>query len=190
MEQADQLREHVPLGQHIVGGHAGLACVEQLPEEDPPGGQGEIRVTGHDHRALAAKLQGHRGETGGGPLHDDAAHRGTSGEKDIVEGQVQQGLIFRAATLHHGGQLRGQGLSNQLRQSTGAGGGIGRRLEHRAVSGGQGADQRHQGQLDRVVPWGQDEHRAVGLRADRAPGRKVGQRGGDTPGAGPAAQML
>ena len=167
-----------------------MSTVEQFSEKDPSGGQSQICILGYDHWTFAPQLQGHWGETGSGPLHDNAAHSGTAGEKDIVEGQIQQGLIFCAFPLHHGGQLRGQGSSNQLRQSTGAGGGIGRRLEHRAVSGGQGADQRHQGQLDRVVPWGQDEHRAVGLRADRAPGRKVGQRGGDTPGAGPAAQML
>ncbi len=64
------------------GRHADLTLVHEGPEGGGLDRLVEIGVLQHDQRRLAAQLQQAGLEVGGGPLGDDAAHRGRAGEVD------------------------------------------------------------------------------------------------------------
>jgi hypothetical protein len=58
--------------QHVIGGDAGLAGVDEFAPNDATGGGGDIGARVDDAGTLAAELQGHRGQVRGGGTHDDA----------------------------------------------------------------------------------------------------------------------
>ena len=134
LQKLRQLLLYAALHQQVVGSHTDLPGVEELAEDDTPGGQRQVGVGGDDHRTLAPQLQGHRGQVPGGHLHDVAAHRHTAGEKDIVEGLLQKGLVFRPAALHHCDPVVGQTGGDEFLQGVGAGRGVGRGFQDCAVA--------------------------------------------------------
>ena len=100
-----------------------------------------------------------------------AAHRHAAGKKDIVKGLFQQGLVFRPTALHHRDPVVGQTGGDEFLQGVGAGRGVGRGFQDRAVARRDGSDEGLQGELDGVVPGSHDEYHSIGLRmADGAGG--------------------
>lgn len=78
LQGLSQRRDHGVAGgrraQHVVGGHAALARVEELGPQQAPHGGRHVHPAEDEARAFAAQLQGDRGEVDGGRLQDDAGH--------------------------------------------------------------------------------------------------------------------
>lgn len=78
LQGLSQRRDHGVAGgrrtQHVVGGHAALARVEELGPQQAPHGGRNVHPAEDEARTLAAQLQGDRGEVDGGRLQDDAGH--------------------------------------------------------------------------------------------------------------------
>ena len=118
----DQPVFHPDIAEDIVGSHAGLSAVQELAEDDTPGCRRDVRSAVYDAGALSAKLQGHRRQVCGGLLHDEAAHRLTAGEKDVVEMLFQKCRIFRPSSGHHSHQGHRKISPDQaLHETAGAG---------------------------------------------------------------------
>ena len=83
------------LDEHVVGGDARLAGVDELAPRDPAGGDLDVGVGGDDRRALAAELERDRREVLGGGRHHDAADGAVAGVEDVVEPLLEQrgGLV-------------------------------------------------------------------------------------------------
>ena len=147
----------------VVRGHTGLAGVQALAEGDPLGGVLHGEVLADDAGALAAQLQGHRSQVGGGGAHDVAAHGGGAGEQQVVKRQAGKRLGHIHFAIDHGHLFFREGVGDQFfQQCTGARRGFAH-LDHHPVAGGQGSNQRHHRQLDRVVPGHHDAHHAQRL---------------------------
>src|SRR5690606_14271343 len=65
-QPVDELVVHRLVDEHVVGGDAGLAGVQQLPPGDAPGGDVDAGAAVDDHRRLAAELERDRREVLGG----------------------------------------------------------------------------------------------------------------------------
>ena len=181
---------HPPVNEQVVRGHAGLAAVEQLAEDQAFGGQVQPGGGVHDAGALAPQLQGDGGEVLGRLGHDLFPHRHPAGEENVVEFLVQEGLIFRSSALYHGDEFRRKAVRQNVPDHRRCGGGVSGGLHHGAVAGGDGPNQGLHGEQEGVVPGGHDEHHPVGLPDGEAPGGELGQ-GGEVGLVGhPAGQPL
>ena len=116
---------HPAIDEQIVRGHAGLAAVEQLAEYQPLGSQVQLGGGVHHAGAFAPQLQGDGGEVAGRLGHDLPPHGHPAGKKDIVKFLVQQGLVFRPASLYHTDEFRGKALRQDGADEVGGGGGVG-----------------------------------------------------------------
>ena len=188
-DAGDQLVLDPPVRQHIVGGHAGLAAVEELAEDQPLGGQVQPGGGVHHAGALAPQLQGHRGQMGGGGRHDLPADLGAPGEEDIVEFLGQQRPAHLRAALRHADQLRREAAGQQLPQHRRRGGGVLRGLQDAAVARRQRPDEGLQREEKGVVPGGEDQHHAPGLGQREAFPGKLGQGREAALGPHPPGQM-
>ena len=110
---------------HVIGGHTGLARVEEFAPRDAPGRQVQIGVGGQDGGGLAPQLQGHRGQMPGGGGHDGAPHLGAAGEEDEVKVLFQQGGVLGPAALDTGYIALLKDLPQQIGHRLGGGRGIG-----------------------------------------------------------------
>jgi len=84
-ELADQLVANLRVDQHVVRGDADLTRVDQLGPGDPLGRDVDVRIRGHDDRALSAELEGYRRQVFCGAFVDLAADFGAAREADVVE---------------------------------------------------------------------------------------------------------
>ncbi|CKT78103.1 Uncharacterised protein [Mycobacterium tuberculosis] len=153
---ADQLVADGGIRQHIVGCNACLPGVEQFDPGDPLGRDIYIGIGRDDHRALAAELEGDRGQVRRGAFVDLAADLGATGEHHAVETLSDQLLTHRTIALHDrdrfGVEIAIHQFGHQVRRCSGDF----RRFEHDGVSSGNGSDRRTQGQVERVVPGTDD----------------------------------
>ena len=107
-----------------------------------------------DVRRLATQLHGGRNDVFGGAFHDVRADRGRAGEGDLGDALAGgQGFAgFFAEALHHVQHARWQQVADQFHQHGDAQRGLLGRLEHHAVTGGQGRGEFPGGHQDREVP--------------------------------------
>src|SRR5690606_15511753 len=108
-------------------------------------------VVEEDVRALAAELQRHGDDVGACVLHDQAAGRGLTGERDLADavagGQRLTGLDAEAVDdVQHTG---GQQVADQVDPPHDRGGGLLGRLQHDAVPGGKRGGELPYGHEDR-----------------------------------------
>ncbi len=107
----------------------------------------------------------------------------------MIEGQGEQGLGRVRLPLHQGHLiLRKEPIQNLPEERVGVRREL-RRLEDRAVAGGEGRHQRPQREVDGVVPGADDEHHALGLLADGTHAAQEADGGGHAPGLHPAGQV-
>eukprot|EP00754_Rhynchopus_humris_P020856 Rhum_TRINITY_DN14716_c0_g1::Rhum_TRINITY_DN14716_c0_g1_i2::g.110962::m.110962 len=163
----NKLIRPVLVHQHVVGCDARLADVEPLAGCDPVDHDVHLRRLVDNHGRLASKLQSHRRQVLGSRLHHNLAHSRASREEDVVPLHSQQRSRLLNTTLHHLDARRVEVLVHQVSDETGAVARHLRRLDHHAVAGRDGGDNRHQAQLDRVVPRRHDERNALALAADQ-----------------------
>jgi hypothetical protein len=149
---------------------------------------GEVGIGEHDGGALAAQLQGHRGEVPGRGRHHQPAHPAAAGEEDVVEALLQQPGGDAAVAAYHLNDLGREGFGDRPGdQGRGAGSVLGR-FEHHAVAGRQGAHQGVQAELEGVVPGTDDQHAAQGFGLLEGTAGFEGQIHRHGPRGHPAAQ--
>ena len=157
------------LGEHVVGGDAGLAGVDELAPDDAAGGDVEVGVGGDDGGALAAELERDRREVLRRGLHHHPADRRSTPVKKmwskrcsssaVVSGRRPRRRrrrrssrylgISRASTAEHAGESSDGLATTQLPA---------------AIAAAIGVEQ----QLDRVVPRRDDQRHAERLGDDPA----------------------
>lgn len=157
LEQPQELFFDRLVDQDIIRGDTGLAGIDHFAVNDTPGGNLQLGVGMDDAGALAAQLQGDRGQVLGRGFHDDTAHVGTAGEEDVVKALLQQlgGLRNRAGNIGHIG-----GIETLLDESLDRFAAGRRQLgsfQYRRVARGQGRDQGHEGQGDGVIERRDDQ---------------------------------
>ena len=177
------------LQQQIVRGHAGLPGIQDLAEGDAPGRRFQVGGAVQDHRALAPQLQGDGGQIFCRRPHHHPAHRLGAGEEDVVKGLLQQLLCLLPAPLDHRRLFPGQGPLQHPLHHLRRGRGVFRRLDHGAAPRRQGPDERHEAQVEGIVPRTDDEGYPQGPGPDLAAGGEVepGHRAGT--GAHPSLHM-
>ena len=188
-EMAKERILDLPVDEQIIRGDAGLAAVEQLAEGDALCRQIELGGAVHDAGALAAQLERYGREMLAGSAHDLAADGHAAGEEDIVKPLIQQRLILPAAALDHGDILRREAVGDQRADDGGGCGRIGRGLDDAAVTRGDGADERLQGEHERIIPRRHDQHDAVGIMHREAARMELRQRGENAVLLRPAAHV-
>ncbi|CRJ98752.1 hypothetical protein BN1708_009490 [Verticillium longisporum] len=157
------------------GGGADLAGVGHEAVVGPARGAVEVGVGEDEQRRLAARLERHGLEGGGGQAHDGAAGRRAAGEGELVDAGVggEGGAGVGAAAVEHvehaarqagGGHEAGEVEHGQGRLLGG--------LEDDRVAGGEGRGQLPAGHGQRVVP-GDD----LSADAERL-AQRVGKLGG------------
>ena len=120
--------------QQIVGGHAGLACVEKFSKDNPLCCQLAIGRSVHDTGAFPTQFQGDWGQMCGRFLHHKLPNRYASREKDVIKLLFQQGGIGLAPTLYHGHIFRRKTSTEQFFDFLRYMGRIGRGLENHGIS--------------------------------------------------------
>ena len=172
--------------ENVVRSDAGLAKVEILAEHNPGGGDLEVGLLIHNHRTLASKFKGDRGEVDGCLAHDHPAHSLAAGEEDIVPFLFKQVGIHVAATFYDGHIIFSECILYQPFDGSAGGRCVGGRLYHRGIAGCQSADERGDTEQERIVPRAHYQHIAVWLPEYVARGVEVGQRRADPALASPA----
>ena len=176
--------------QHVIRRDAGLPGVEQLAVGNLDSGVIEVAGLVDDAGRLAAELQRHRRQVGGGFGSDLAPDGGGAGEEQVVERQAGEPGGQRGVALDHAELVGIEGFVHQTRhQFRGA-----RRefagLEHDAVACRQRGGRRRQGQLHRIVPRRDDAHNAQRLPLDIGGGGLEVDRCGHLDRLDPARQVL
>ncbi len=178
----------VLVGEDEVGGEAGLSGVEEFADEDAAGGDGEVGVVVDDAGALAAEFEDVGGEVGGGVVGDEAADGGAAGEEDEVEALLEEALGDFRAAAEGGDVFGGKAVGEEAGEEAVAGGGEFGGFEDDRVAGRDGGDEGAEGELDGVIPGGDDEGHAAGFAEDAvAAGPEIGW-GGGAAGFEPAAE--
>ena len=88
-ERADELLFTAAVYKKVVGGYAGLSCVECLSPGDASCCNLHIGILVQDTRALASELKHHRGDVPCGGGHYLAAKFGATREENDIETLVQ-----------------------------------------------------------------------------------------------------
>ncbi len=175
--------------ENVVGGDTGLAGVQQLHRDDPLGGDVQVGVWHDDDRALAAQLQGHRGEVPRRGLHHLLTGLCSAGEEDVVEPLRHQLPGDGGIPLAHGDRVRVQVLRQQAGEQRGGRRRVLGRLDHDGVARGERPDERGQRQVDRVVPRADDKHHAQRFVLVETPVRQHVHRQRRPPWAHPSPQV-
>jgi hypothetical protein len=180
VELADDLDQLVDQGvlalavdEHVVGGDAGLAGVEELAPRHAVGGDAEVGARGDDGRRLAPELEHGGREVLGRRLGHDLAHGGGAGEEDVVPALLEQLGGHLGAALEHGDGVGVEVLAEQAGQQPGGLRHQLGRLGHHGVAGGEGGCHRRHHQLHGVVPRSDDQRHAQRLGDDPALARHV-----------------
>src|SRR5207245_567266 len=111
----------------------------------------EVGAGVDDGRRLAAQLEGDAGQVLGGGGHHHLADGGRAGEEDVVERQLEQGGGDLDVALEDGDLVLVEQLAHDLDHQRRQVRRHLRRLEDGGVAGGDGRDQRAEGQVHRVV---------------------------------------
>ena len=175
--------------EQVVRGNAGLAAVEALAPGDTPGGNGQVRLLVHDTRALAAEFQDHGRQVLRLGLHGNLPEGRAAGQEHKVIAVLEQFRVHRAVSLDHGHEILFEGIFHEFFQYLGHRGNIGRRLQNGRTARRDGAHERVQQQLDRVVPGRHDERAAQWFPDDVGGRRHHGHRRGNPAPAGPSAHL-
>ena len=176
--------------QHVVGRDAGLAAVEPLAGGDAGGGLLDGIVVADQGRRLAAQFQRQRGEVGRGGGHHLAAHRGGTGEHQMVERQRREGGTKIGAAGGDGDAVGREDFRQQLAQEGAGAWRVLGRLQVDMVAGGDGRGQRDQRQVHRVVPRCDHADHAKRHRAHLRARRQEAPAHADPARLHPAAQVL
>ncbi len=120
--------------------------------------------------------------------HDHLGRGFSPGEEDVVEAFGQEGGGLRDAALNHFGGA-GQVFGNPAGQYGRRGRGMFARLEDHGVSRGQGAGERGEQQLQRVVPRPDHQHHAQRGEFGPGAGRPHCQRHRHAAGPQPAFEV-
>ena len=159
---ADEALEAPARHQHVIRRNAGLPGIHALAEGDALGGIGQRHRGRGDGGRLAAQLEGDRGEVVGSGTHHVTADRGRAGEQQMVERQAGKGSADLHVAEHHRHLILGEHLREQRFQQLTGGRCRLAHLQHHAVAGRERADQRADGQVERVVPRHDDPHHPSG----------------------------
>ena len=92
------------MDQHVIGGHAGLPAVQELPENNTPCRGLHLRGCQppvYNHGAFPSELQCHRSQMLRCLAHDQTSYRLASGKENIVELLLQQIGIHIPASFDH-----------------------------------------------------------------------------------------
>ena len=170
-ERRDEFLFPLALDEHVVRGDADLSGVEVLAPGDASRGRVEIHIVIHDARALAAQFQRDGRELLRGRLGDDAPHRSATGIEDVVPPLCEQRGRLPGASLDDRHGIRVEVVGNRFCHQGRTTRAQFRRLEHGAIPGGHGADQRHDEQLHRAVPGTDDQHDPTRIPNDALPAR-------------------
>ena len=171
-----QLSLTVGVYEQVIGSHAGLSGIQQFSPNDPSGGQRDIRIPSDDARAFSAKLQRQRRQMFGRGPHHRLSERRSARKKNRIETLFQHLFDDLGPSLQKRHVTGRKNLADQSFQQRLGMRNQRRGLQHGAVAGRQGADQRIQQQLHRVVPRRDDQHHAQRLGHDAASGRQERQR--------------
>jgi hypothetical protein len=195
LERADE-------GLELLAGHVDHIRIDAqlagigLGGGDAEGGGGQVGAAPDDGRRLAAQLQRHRHQVGGGIAHDGLADLGAAGEHQVVEGLGADRRPHLGPAGDHGHLERVEHLGHGLGHHPGRArhdlGG----LEDGPVAGRQGVGQGREEGEQRRVPGADDAHRTLGLVLHPGLGAKlvVGHEGlallGGHPGLEVVPRML
>ena len=163
--------------QHVVGRNARLAGVVALAPHDPLGRQVNVGVCRHHHRVLAAQLQRRGGQLPRRRRRHDLAHLHRAREHDVIVPLRQQSRQKVGSALPV--DAKGLGVQHAAQQGRQALRGVGRvprQLDKGRVAGRNGARQRHQGQVERIVPGRDQQNHSLGLVPHFAARRPLRQR--------------
>ncbi|CAN8004143.1 unnamed protein product, partial [Ixodes hexagonus] len=155
------------VAQHVVWSHAGLSRIDVLAPDETPAGHVQIQAFVQVHRAamspFATQLQRDRRQLLLRRGVDDLANVDGARVKDVVKLLRQELRGLLGSSRHDGVAFLQRVLGNHFLYDLGRGGRILRGLDHRTVSSCNGADQRAQRQLHRIVPGSNDECHPVRL---------------------------
>ena len=188
-DQRDQLVMHAALDQQIVGSHARLADVEPFAERDTAGRHTQVGRGVDDAGALATEFERDRREVPGSPFHHQFANMDATGEEDVVPPLIEQRRVLGAAALDDANEAWVERLLANPSQHRTRSRGVGARLEHHGVSGGERARERLERQQERIVPRRHDERHTEGHLARAADAHRVGEVAGAEPGTRPPGDM-
>ena len=162
------LGQPLPRDQHAGQGAAGLAGVGVALGHPVRHGLGQVGV-GQEHVGrLAAELEGHPLDRGGGHLGDPPAGAGRTGERDHVDVPVGgDGLAHDRADS--GDEVEDAGRGAELVEDLGQDEGVERGhltgLDHHGAAGGQGRCHLGGDLVQRIVPRGDGARRRRPARA-------------------------
>ncbi len=159
-ELGDKAVAHLGFDQHVVRRDAGLPGVQQLRPGDAAGRDLQVGVAGDNRRTLATQFQGDRSEVPRGGRHHDLADFRTAGEEGVVKTLIEQQLGGLGLALDDGHRVGVKVLRDEPREQGRADRGVLGRFDDGAVARRDGADQRAERQVDRVVPRADDQHDA------------------------------
>ena len=190
-QAVDQLLGHRSFDQHVVRSDAGLAGIEELAPGDPSGGHLDVGVPGDDHRALATQLEGDRGQvTCAAAAMTTLPTVVLPVKKRWSKGRSSRAVDYIDRSLDHRHPLGIEIPGDEPGQRRRGGRGQLGRLHYHGVAGGHRGDQGGEGQLDGIVPGGDDQHRSLGLCHRPRPPGKVGLPRPVHGGPHPAGQVL
>ena len=138
---------------------------------DAADGARQRGILADDAGRLAAELQRHRRQILGGGLHDEAADRRRAGIEKMIERQSRERLADigpaddRRDLLgrKQAGEKFGQKFRRARRQLRG--------FQHHPVAGGERRDERHDGEIEGIIPRADDADDADRLIEDAGAGR-------------------
>ena len=181
---------YAAVNHQVVGGDARLSAVEEFAPYDPLCRRRQVGIVVDDTRAFPAQFEGHGGKVLCGRLHNVLSVLDAAGVEYVVEPFLQQLFGCLPPDIGHGDIFLFETFADEFLQDFGRAGCFARRFHDGAVPRGDGAHQRRQGQLQRIVPRSDNEHTAVRLVMDAAFGTKEEHGGRTPPVAGPALQVI
>ncbi len=176
--------------QDIIGGNTGLSRIQAFAPDDSPSCQADVGICLDDDRAFPPQFQGNRGDMLCRTLHHQSTHLGTAGEENVIVAMLQEFTVHLRSPLEGGHMVAVKELGEQFLDHQGGVAAVSGRLENDAVACRNGADQRCDGELERVVPRAHDQHDAQRLGDGIGFGGKGEEAGFDPMSAGPGIQML
>ena len=105
------------LHQQVIRRNAGLASVQALAPDNPPGRQRKVGGFLHDTGAFSSQLQSYRRQVFRGGSQDDLAHPGAAGKKDMVKGHGKQPGVMRNGPQHRRNIFLREALPDHLGQN-------------------------------------------------------------------------
>lgn len=159
-QDPDEVVQDLAVNVDIVGRHADLSGILHLAPEQAAGGKSEVGIFGDESWVLATELESHRSQGLGRLFGDDLGYVNTASIEDLAPFLIKKsgGLGNTAVDdlVSSGVQI----VLNELLQDNGRGRGTLGRLDDGRTAGGDGANERADGQVDRKVVGANDQDSA------------------------------